>query len=216
VTKQPPVLPSPSAPFSEQFLSKLKELIDLHHSLYPVVPPQGIFFEYLAEQAFKRAGWPKEAVILSTPNSPMHDLTVGSLRISLKTETGKITREHFISITKLCTTETGTWDSPSLIAHALSHLDRYDHILMLRAIWAKAAIHYQLIDIPLKVLRLISSFTVVPVGRRRGRQSLGVDVLEDGKRVFHIHFDGADGKCQIRGLTVGRCKVLLEWDQALP
>lgn len=216
MTARKPSLPNPTELFSERLLSELKKLIDGHHSLYPVVPPQGIFFEYLAEQAFKQAGWPADQVILTTPNSPMHDLKIGSLRLSLKTETGKITRKDSISITKLCTTETGTWDSPSLIAHALKHLDRYDHILMLRAIWAKTAIHYQLVDIPLSVLRLISGFTVVPVGERKGRQSLGVDIFEDGKKVFHIHFDGADGKCQIRGLTIGRCKLLLEWDQPLP
>lgn len=210
-----PALPKPADLFSERFLWELKKLINTHHSIYPAVPPQGIFFEYLAEQAFKRSGWPADQVILTTPNSPMHDLKVGSLRLSLKTETGKITRKDSISITKLCTTETGAWDSPSLIAHALKHLDRYDHILMLRAVWGKAVIGYQLVDIPLSVLRLISSFTVIPVGNRKGRQSLGVDVLEDGKRVFHIHFDGADGKCQIRGLTIGRCKLLLEWNQPL-
>ena len=211
-----PASRTPTELFSDRFLSALKGLIDTHHSIYPVVPPQGIFFEYLAEQAFKRSGWPANQVILTTPNSPMHDLKVGTLRLSLKTETGRITRKDSISITKLCTTETGAWDSPSLIAHALKHLDRYDHILMLRAIWSKTAIAYQLVDIPLAVLRLISGFTVVPVGKRKGRQSLGVDILEDGKRVFHIHFDGADGKCQIRGLTIGRCKLLLEWDQSLP
>jgi hypothetical protein len=204
--------------FSDRFLSALKGLIDKHHSIYPVVPPQGIFFEYLAEQAFKQAGWPSDQVILTTPNSPMHDLKVGLQRLSLKTETGKITREDEIAITKLCTTETGTWDSPSLIAHALKHLDRYDHILMLRAIWKKdkSAIHYQLVDVPLNVLRMISGLTVIPVGNRKGRQSLGLDVFDGEEKVFHIHFDGADGKCQIRGLTIGRCKLLLEWDQPLP
>ena len=209
-------LPRRADIFSERFLSALKGLSDTHHSIYPVIPPQGIFFEYLAEQAFKRSGWPADQVILTTPNSPMHDLKVGPLRLSLKTETGKITRKDAISITKLCTTETGTWDSPSLIAHALKHLDRYDHILMLRAIWHKTAIAYQLIDIPLSVLRLISGLTVVPVGKRKGRQSLGVDVFDGEEKVFHIHFDGADGKCQIRGLTIGRCKLLLEWEQPLP
>lgn len=216
MTARKPALPNPTDLFTDRFLSTLKGLIDTHHSIYPVIPPQGIFFEYLAEQAFKRAGWPADQVILTTPNSPMHDLTVGRLRLSLKTETGKITRKNSISITKLCTTETGAWDSPSLIAHALKHLDRYDHILMLRAVWGKAAISYQLVDIPLTILRLISNSTVVSVGQRKGRQSLGIDIFDGGERVFHIHFDGADGKCQIRGLTIGRCKLLLEWEQALP
>ena len=209
-------LPKPTDIFSAQFLTTLKGLIQTHHSIYPVVPPQGIFFESLAEQAFKRSGWQAHEVILTTPNSPMHDLKVGTLRLSLKTETGKITRKDAISITKLCTTETGAWDSPSLIAHALKHLDRYDHVLMLRAIWGKMAIDYQLVDIPLSVLRSIADLTVVPVGRRKGRQSLGVDVFDGADKLFHIHFDGADGKCQIRGLTIGRCNLLLEWDQPVP
>lgn len=210
------IAPGAGPIFTERFLSALRTLIDTHHSIYPVIPPQGIFFEYLAEQAFKRSGWPAAEVILTTPNSPMHDLKVGSQRLSLKTETGKITRKDAISITKLCTTETGTWDSPSLIAHTLKHLDRYDHILMLRAIWGKTAIAYQLVDIPLTVLRLIANLTVIPVGKRKGRQSLGIDVFEGKSKVFHVHFDGADGKCQIRGLTIGRCKLLLEWVQPLP
>lgn len=201
--------------FDAGFLSALKSLIDAHHSLYPLVPPQGIFFEYLVEQAFKRSGWSDDQVILATPNSPTHDLRVGKLRLSLKTETGKITRTNSIAITKLCTTETGTWDSSSLIAHALSHLDRYDHILMLRALWRTDAIHYQLLDIPLLVLRMISECTAIPVGKRKGRQSLGGDVLDGDALVFHVHFDGADGKCQIRNLQVGRCEMLLEWEQPI-
>jgi len=201
--------------FDERFLAALKSLIDTHHSIYPVVPPQGIFFEYLAEQAFKRAGWGEDQVILTTPNSPMHDLKVGSLRLSLKTETGRVTRRDAIAITKLCTTETGTWNSPSLIAHTLEHLDRYDYMLMLRAVWNKSAIHYQLVDIPLSVLRMISRSTVVPVGQRKGRQSLGADVFDGEEKVFHVHFDGADGKCQIRALVLRRCTLLLEWDQPI-
>ncbi len=132
MTARKPPHPKPTKLFSYAFLSTLKKLIDRHHSLYPVVPPQGIFFEYLAEQAFKQSGCSADQVILTTPNSPMHDIKVGTLRLSLKTETGKITRAQSISITKLCTTETGMWDSPSLIAHALKHLAGYDHILMLR------------------------------------------------------------------------------------
>ena len=208
-------LPSPMELFNVGFLTTLKQLIVTHHSIYPLIPPQGIFFEYLVEQSFRRSGWPADQVSLTSPNSPTHDLKVGSLRLSLKSETGKITRKDSISITKLCTTETGTWDSPSLIAHALKHLDCYDHILMLRAVWVQTTISYQLIEVPLDVLRLIAGITVVPVGSRTGRKSLGADVLEGYKRVFHIHFDGADGKCQIRGLTVTRCKLLLEWDQPL-
>lgn len=120
-----------------------------------------------------------------------------------------------ISITKLCTTETGEWVSNALIEHALAHLSRYEGILMLRAVWRGDNIDYQLVDVPIALLQKIRACEAVPVGRRKGRQSLGFDVVEKGETLFHVHFDGADGKCQIRGLKVDRCIMLMEWKQEI-
>ena len=129
------------------------------------------------------------------------------------TETGIGTRADLINITKLCTTERDPWDSPTLIQRALEHLSRYDRILMLRAVRAApGTIHYQLIDIPIPLLMLMRTITVLPVGRRVARQSLGGDLYDDATRLFHVHFDGTDGKCQIQRLQVSRCNMLLEWD----
>jgi hypothetical protein len=36
---------------------------------------------------------------------------------------------------------------------------------------------------------------------------------DQNERVFRVHFDGADGKCQIHRLPVSRCQVWLEWEQ---
>jgi hypothetical protein len=203
--------------FKQTFIDKLRSWIGTHHSVYPHVPPQGIYFDSLVERAFLHSGWSRDQVVLTNPNSPRADITVGTTRLSLKTETGNITRRNFISITKLCTTETGEWTSDALIKHALSHLSRYEGILMLRALWERDnAIDYQLIEIPLTLMRKMESSTALAVGRRQGRKSLGCDVLEGDQVIFHIHFDGADGKCQIRGLRVDRCIVLAEWEQVLP
>lgn len=199
--------------FSDAFLTTLRSLVESHHSLYPSIPPQGIFFESLVAQAFRKSGWSASEVLLSKANTPQHDLRVGSHRISLKTETGISTHPQLISITKLCTTETGTWDSVALIAHTLQHLARYEHLLMLRAIWEQSTLRYQLLTIPLAVLKHIADVTVLPVGRRSGRQSLAADVNSGAGKLFRVHFDGADGKCQIRGLSVAACKMLAEWEQ---
>ncbi len=199
--------------FSEAFVSSLKSLIESHHALYPNIPPQGIFFEPLVARAFRRSGWPADEVMLSQTNSPQHDLRVGSHRISLKTETGAGTHPNLISITKLCTTETGAWDSAALVAHTLEHLSRYEQVLMLRAIWGPSAFDYQLLVIPLELLKRIADVTVQPVGRRPGRQSLAADVHGPSGKLFRVHFDGADGKCQIRGLSVSTCQMLAEWGQ---
>ena len=187
--------------FSPQFLATLKSLVEVHHSIYPRIPPQGIFFESLVEQAFKRSGLPPDQVLLSTANTPKHDLLVGEVRISLKTETGAGTDPDLVNITKLCTTETGPWDSAMLVQHAMGHLSRYDHILMLRAVWQENTVHYQLIEIPLTILKRIADATVLPVGKRSGRKSMAADVYDQGEKVFRVHFDGADGKCQIHRLS---------------
>src|SRR5262245_16850144 len=103
--------------FTPPFLEKLRHWIEPHHSVYPHLPPQGIYFESLVERAFLLTGWPKEQVVLTHPNSPKADITVGRTRLSLKTETGNVTRRNHISITELCTTETGDWTSEALIQH---------------------------------------------------------------------------------------------------
>ena len=132
--------------FTDRFLSALKTLVEQHHSIYPRIPPQGIYFESLVEQAFLKSGWSTTQVQLTTTNTPKHDLLVGNTKLSLKTETGAGTNPDLISITKLCTTEREPWDSPTLIAHTMAHLSRYDHILMLRAIWQDDLIHCQLLE----------------------------------------------------------------------
>jgi hypothetical protein len=199
--------------FTPLFSNEIQKLVTLHHTIYPRIPPRDIFFESLVERAFLETGWPAHSIELTSPNSPQHDMQVGSRRLSIKTETGKGTKVGKITITKLCTTETGDWTSVALIQHALNHLDRYDDLLMLRAIWRAHAFHYQLLDIPLPLLRRLANLTVNVVGRRRGRSSMGAEVLDAEGRVFRLHFDGADGKCQIHELRVDLCNLLLEWDQ---
>jgi hypothetical protein len=117
-----------------------------------------------------------------------------------------------MNITKLCTTERGPWTANALREHVCRHLARYEYILMLRAIWEERVIHYQVLDVPVALLRLISQAEFAEVGHREGRRSLGGDVFVEGVRAFHVHFDGADGKCQIQRLPVSFCQTLAEWD----
>jgi len=98
----------------------------------------------------------------------------------------------------------------------LTHLRRYDHLLMLRAVWEGSIIHYQAIDIPLTILRKIDKTVLTQVGKRTGRRSIGGDAIIGDQIAFHVHFDGADGKCQVRGLRVNLCKMLAEWDYQIP
>lgn len=202
----------PSGLFQPDFLIALRGMIAVHHSIYAEVPPQGIYFEVLVENAFRRVRKPFEIIRPAGRNQPTHDLLVEGHRLSLKTETGLGTDPELISITKLCTTEREPWTGDVLIARVMEHLGRYDLILMLRAIWEKPVLHYQLVEISVETLRLIRNADLQIVGRRGGRRSLGADIMRGPDLVFHVHFDGSDGKCQVRGLSLKYCVVLEEWD----
>ena len=202
----------PTELFTTEFLITLRSLIGVHHSLYPSIPPQGMYFEGLVERSFRTIRVPFTEIEGGGTVAPRHDLLVGSDKMSLKTETGQGTDRDFINITKLCTTERDPWEASALVNHAMAHLVRYDHMLMLRSIWDDRVLHYQLVDIPMAVLRLLDQGIYAVVGRRTGRRSVGADILIDGRRAFHVHFDGSDGKCQVRNLDRSLCNTLLEWD----
>lgn len=190
-------------------------LVNIHHSIYDRIPPQGIYFEGLVQEAFRRVKKPFTVVTRTGLNQPTHDLVVESTRLSLKTETGIGTQARQINITKLCTTEREPWTANLLVERVLNHLMKYDVILMLRSIWGQELLHYQLLDIPVGLLQLIGSAELTVVGRRQGRQSLGADICDQGERLFRVHFDASDGKCSIRNLKLEHCQMLLEWDLQL-
>ena len=199
--------------FSADFLDALRSLVNQHHLLYPHIPPRDIFFESLVERAFKNVSKPFRPIERTARNAPKHDLDIGDARISVKSETGEGTKRDLINITKLCTTERNPWQAKTLIARALEHLAGYEIILMLRAVWNLPVIHYQVVEIPSQMLRRIEGAALAEVGNRKGRRSLGADVLDDhGEVLFHVHFDASDGKCQIRSLPVANCRLLREWD----
>jgi Type II site-specific deoxyribonuclease len=200
------------AVFTPDFLVTLRGLIGVHQSIYPATPPQGIYFEALVEEAFRRIKKPVAIIEAGGKNQPRHDLLVEETRISIKSETGENTKPGQITITKLCTTEREPWKAEVLVARVMEHLSRYDVLLMLRTIWSPTTIHYQLVEIPVEMLRLIGKGRVEPVGHRRGRQSLGADVTRRAEKLFHVHFDASDGKCSVRGLGLEHCVVLEEWD----
>ena len=166
-------MPESSGVFQPDFLIAIRALINVHHSIYPKVPPQGIYFEALVEEAFRWIKKPFTVVQGTGRNLAGHDLLVEDKRISLKTETGVGTDAKRISITKLCTTEREPWTAEVLIGRVLGHLGRYDIILMLRAVWELPLIRYQLLEIPVESLRLIAGAQVKPVGKGKAVRAWG-------------------------------------------
>ena len=65
--------------FTDEFLNAVQSLVGRHHTIYPRLPPQGIFFEALVEQAFRKAGW---SVDDSLPQFPTALGTIYSSEVS--------------------------------------------------------------------------------------------------------------------------------------
>jgi len=83
-------LPKPSGVFEADFLKALRAHIGVHHSIYARVPPQGIYFEALVENAFRTVKKPYSVIEGTSRNQPTHDLLVENKRLSLKTERGPV------------------------------------------------------------------------------------------------------------------------------
>ncbi len=96
---------APTGVFVGDFPEAIRFFVSLHHQLYPIVPPQGIYFESLVENAFRRIKKPFTIIEAGGRNQPRHDLLVEDRKLSIKTETGYGTSPNHITITKLCTTE---------------------------------------------------------------------------------------------------------------
>jgi phage terminase large subunit-like protein len=154
--------------FTEQFCGTLEMLVRGHHSVYDEIPPRDIYFEYLVEKAARLNRVPFTPIQPTARNQPRHDLEMDGKRLSIKSETGESTRRNFITMTKLLTTERDPWEADSLIERTMRHLSRYDYILMLRAIWERPVIHYQLVDISVNLLRLIQNAHLQVIQRRAG------------------------------------------------
>jgi hypothetical protein len=203
-------VPGPSELFPVDFLIALRVLVNVHHSIYRQLPPSGRYFESIVQQAFTWAKKPFTPIENTGRTLPAHDLLVDGLRISIKTETGEGTDHRSITISKLCTTERPPWTAGALRERVLKHLAGYDVILMLRAIWDGPLLRYQLIEIPVDLLRRIADVELKPAGKG---SSLAADVYTDSeRRAFRIFLDSSDRKCSIRNLSIGDCALLMEWD----
>lgn len=73
----------------------IETLVKQHHTVYPDLPPQGIYFEKLARRAFELCAAPGARIEQTTPNQPEFDLAVAGA--------------------KLCTTERDPWEAAALI-----------------------------------------------------------------------------------------------------
>ena len=156
---------------------------------------------------------------------PGHDLTVGTVRWSLKTQGDKKIKRDKLHISKYMELGKGQWktegDLPGLRKQFLHHLTAYDRILQLRYFKlapskAMAASHsYELVEIPkgLLIESKNGEFLMMHKSKQSPKPGYCTVTGKDSTVRFKLYFDGGtERKLQIKNLRKDLCVVHATWE----
>jgi hypothetical protein len=207
-----------TAAFSKNFRTRLQ----LHHAAN-----EEVFNKKSFEFAFKNASIAADrtAVIETSAVNPGHDVTVDGVRFSLKTEADKKIRPKSIKISKLMEARwirecvTGE-DFRRGVKRILEHLSHYERVLILRAFRfdpPTSEVRYDLLEIPLGVLRRIESIGPADFKPRSAKSGGSSALVKDPSgRLFALRLDGSVEKVTISGLGVESCLMHASWTISIP
>lgn len=201
---------------TDEILQDLGDTLRIHHCFSSEAFSKDKF-EYAMETVFNRCG---QEAKLAAKGNPGHDITIGSERISLKTQADKGIRIGSLWISKFMELGRGDWsdnddDLVGLREQFLNHMKAYDRIFSLRRLKGGTdGWHYELVEIPKSLFQEAES------GRLDMRHNSSQNpkpgychvVNGQGKYRFRLYFDGGgERKLQIQNLDKSLCKVHANW-----
>jgi hypothetical protein len=200
------------AAFAEQFSNRLR----IHHATTSQKFKKKAF-EYAFVEAARRGG--HEASLAASATTPGADTVRGGVRFSLKTEASINISINSITISKF---SEARWirecRSPLDFCRGVQsriprHLSEYDRIITLRAIdQGSGCVRYDLVEIPIEVLRRVETLTPEDFSPRTKHGSSSAAVFDlTGHRLFRIRLDGSVEKVTISGLPVSACVIHASW-----
>lgn len=197
-------------------LGEIGDALRLHHC-FSREPFSKDKFEYLLERASNHCGVRAE---LARKGNPGHDITIGGVKFSLKTQANKGISRKSVYISKFMELGKGQWgdDEKDLIGlreQFFSHMKAYDRILVLRTV-SKAPVgwEYELVEIPKALLRQASSGTLRMMHGSKQRPKPGYCDARGlgGELLFQLYFDGGtERKLQIKGIKIENCIGHARW-----
>lgn len=196
------------------------DVLRIHHA-FSAEPFTKDKFEYALVQVL---GWRGLDASLATKGNPGHDATVAGLRLSFKTQADKSIKSDTIWISKFMELGKGVWgnnpnDLEPLRRAFLDHLKRYDRIFTLRALGKAPNWHYELVEIPMKLLGLAKDGELEMKLDSRQNPKPGYCHVRspDGALLFQLYFDaGSERKLQVKSLLKSECVVHAEWQFTVP
>lgn len=206
--------------FDEITLQNFGDALRVHHSFSSESFSKDKF-EYVLVHVLKMSGHEAE---LAPKGNPGHDATVDGVQLSLKTQADKNIKENVLWISKFMELGRGNWgddpdDLEGLRRQFLNHLGRYEKILSLRAVRKAPHWKYELVEIPIDILKLANSGQLEMKLDSKQFPKPGYCYVrnEDGQIIFSLYFDGGgERKLQIKNLSKDTCRVHAEWEFFIP
>ncbi|EMY67772.1 hypothetical protein [Leptospira vanthielii] len=200
---------------NEKIYSDFGDLLKVHH-IFSIEPFTKDKFEFGLQKVFSLNGYKSE---LANKGNRGHDLTLDSIKISLKTQADSKIKSDEIHISKFMELGKGEWkesisDLKNLHEQFINHLENYDKILMLRFLRDDDSIlNYELIEIPKSILLKSQDgiFSIMSESKQFPKPGY-CEVYEGKDLIYKLYFDGgSERKLQIKNLNKNYCIVHAEW-----
>ena len=178
-------------------------------------------FEYTSVRIWQQCG---RVATMAPRGNPGHDITVGTERVSLKTQADKNLRLGIVNIHKFMELGRGSWtDQPTdliqLRDQYLVHLQGYDRVLVLRNTAYPTPVspywRYELLEIPIGLLRQAAygSLEMMLDSRQMPKPGYCRVVDEAGNPAYRLYFDGGtERKLKVQNIRRDLCIVHATWE----
>lgn len=173
-------------------------------------------FEYILKYACEAIG--HHVTLNANPTFPAEDINVNGTSFSLKTQADSGIKPGAIYIQKLMEARwIRDYPTSEALAEAArqrigAHLSQYQRMLVLRAFdLQQQGYRYQLVEVPLDVLRLMSRLPNSAFSEKNKYGSSGANVSDLRGIAFRILLDGSVEKVRIFNLRIDRCVVHADW-----
>jgi len=132
---------------TDAVLENIGDLLRIHHAMSKRSLSKAPF-EYAFEKALQLSG--KPAKLADSATNPGYDMTIGPVRVSLKTQADKSIKKDQLHVSKWMELGAGAWDPPNVqLPNFLHHMKGYDRILTLRCLVQTGTDYwYELVEMP--------------------------------------------------------------------
>lgn len=219
---------------TETVLQNIGDLLRIHHATSRRSLSKAPF-EYAFEKALQLSGM--SAKLADSATNPGYDLTIGTMRLSLKTEAAKNISETKIHVSKWMEMGKGEWNPINKqLPRFLEHMMGYDRILTLRCLKQTGTDYlYELVEIP-KALMLKAATGIMECASDSTQETkpwycrvLDVEANAQALAAYNaktkkpknppkeiyklsLYFDaGTERKLQVKGLLKSHCIVHATW-----